>query len=362
MSTDLNQTKADKMKKILSVVILLTGMSIVLSAGSEIRMLGQACDGGYAAKCYDLAVIYRKGHIINQDILKAKELFRKACGGDIRGCEAITSEDSANTKRVESASSANNCPKHEFEKYAKKLDKSKIESVDSLREKYHKTVTGQSKECRLLLFSDFRQYYDQITQAYIESAEEKLNEKYPISAKREKRYKVKLSKVGLIIYQSEGMYYVEADNTWFLNEFGDSLPSEWKKFLIQSDYEAKNYFAEDGVLQVSLEELRKRIVFWENFLNDYPDFSEINEAKESLSSYLLFYLSGLYSSINFAHTPISSADIGKSYENFIKQNSKSKYYDIVKSQYTIIKNNAFNIDQKISKKLDKNYNKSLSRI
>ncbi len=339
------------------------GMSIVLSAGSEIKMLGQACDGGYAAKCYDLAVIYRRGHITSQDMIKAKELFGKACdGGDTRGCKAIASEDSVNTQGIESASFVNSCPNHEFEKYANKLDKSKIGSVNSLKENYHKTVMGQSKECRSLLFSDFRQYYDQMTQAYIQSTEKRLNEKYPISGKEEKRYKAKLSKVGLMIYQSEGMYYVEADSAWFLNEFGDSLPSEWKKFLKQSAHEAKNYFAEDGVLQVSLEELRKRIVFWENFLDDYPDFPEINGAKKSLSGYLRFYLSDLHSSISFAHIPISSADIRKSYENFIKKNSKSKYYDIIKSQYAIIKDNAFNIDQKISQKLDKNYNKSLSTI
>ncbi|MEA3490494.1 MAG: SEL1-like repeat protein [Campylobacterota bacterium] len=347
------------MKKILLIVVLLTGTSMVLSAGSEIELLGQACDGGYAAKCYDLGVIYHKGHITNQDISKAKKLFRKACdGGDTRGCSAMGSKNSSDTQEAKSVSYAESCPQQEFERYAKKLDKSKIQSIDNLKEYYSKTISGQSKECSSLLFSDFRRYYDQITQAYIESTEEKLNVKYPISVKKEKNYRAELSRVGLVIYQSEGAYYVEANSAWFLDEFGDSLPSEWKRYLKQSAYEAENYFAEDGVLQVSFEELRKRVIFWENFLNDYPSFSEIDRVKESLSSYLLFYLSDMYSSINFAHIPISSSDIGKSYENFIKQNSKSKYCNIVKSQYAIIKESAYKIDKKTSEKLDNNYRKT----
>lgn len=350
------------MKKILLIVMLLTGTNIVLSAGSEVELLGQACDGGYAAKCYDLGVIYYNGHIINKDTLKAKELFRKACdGGYAQGCAALESKsvtEFSGSQGAESASVAKDCPEQAFEKYAEKLDKSKIKSINSLKDHYGKIVSKQSKQCRSLLFGDFRQYYNQITQAYILSIEESLNEKYPLSPQKEKKYKAELQKVGLLIYQGEGMYYVEADSKWFSKEFSDSLPDEWRIFLKQSDHEAKNRFAEDGALQISFEELRKRVIFWEDFLNDYPDFPENSSVKELLSNYLSFYLSDLYSSLNFAHIPITSADIRKSYENFIKLNSESKYYDIVKSQYAIIKDNAFKIDKKTGKKLDDNYNKS----
>jgi len=78
------------MKKILLIVLLLMGTNVLLSAGSEVELLEQACDGGHVAKCYDLGVIYRDGRIVDQDNLKAKELFKKACnGGDTRGCTAL---------------------------------------------------------------------------------------------------------------------------------------------------------------------------------------------------------------------------------------------------------------------------------
>ncbi len=346
------------MRKILLIVMLLAGTNIVLCAGSEVELLGQACDGGYAAKCYDLGVIYRDGRIIDQDNLKAKELFKKACdGGDTHGCAALGAKNEADTQGVESASA--DCSRQAFKKYAKKLDKSKIESVDILKENYNKTILGQSKHCKSLLFSDFRDYYDQTVEAYIASIEEKLNEKYPLPAKKEKKYKAKLAKVGLIIYQSEGMYYVEADSAWFSKEFAASLSDEWKVFLKQLDYEAKNRFIDDEAVMISWEDLRKRVIFWEKFLDDHQDFVEKNRVKEHLSLYAYIYLRGS------GNSPIYDwegrelkDDVKESYENFIKINKKSKYYDLVKRQYTIIKAKAFKIDKKTSKKLDDNYNKS----
>ncbi|WP_415405832.1 hypothetical protein ACLHDG_08690 [Sulfurovum sp. CS9] len=258
---------------------------------------------------------------------------------------------------LSSVSFANKCPLQEFRQYVDKLDKSKIESVNRLKDNYKKTISKQSPQCRSMLFGSFRHYYDQMTQAHITSVEEKLNEKYPLSPKEEKRYKTELEKVGLRLDQSEGMYYVEADSAWFLKEFGAGLTDAWTKYFKQWNYETINYFSEDGVMLISFEELRKRVVFWESFLNDYPDFPEGNNVHETLSNYLSFYLSGLYSTLNFSHIPISSTDIRKSYENFLKLNTQSKYYEVVKSQYNIIKDNAFVIDEKVSKKLDINYKK-----
>ena len=106
------------MKKILLIVMLLTGTNIVLSAGSEVELLGQACDGGYAAKCYDLGVIYHNGHIINKDLLKAKKLFRKACdGGSVRPGKHSWRQnvtEFSGSQGAESASFIKDCPWQAF--------------------------------------------------------------------------------------------------------------------------------------------------------------------------------------------------------------------------------------------------------
>lgn len=261
---------------------------------------------------------------------------------------------------LSSVSFANECPVQEFKQYVEKLDKTKIESVNSLKDHYKEIVSDRSTECRSILFGDFRHYYDQMTQAYIASVEEKLNVKYPLSPQKEKKYKTEFTNIGLRLNQSEGMYYVEADSEWFLKEFATGLPV-WTRFLKQWNYEDINSFAEDGVLQVSFEELRKRVVFWESFLHDQPAFPERSRVQEILSIYLSFYLSGLHGTVSFSHIPISSNDIRKSYENFLKLHKKSKYNEVVKSQYNIIKDNSFKIDKKTSEKLDINYKKNVKK-
>jgi len=264
---------------------------------------------------------------------------------------------------LSSVSFAYECPVQEFKQYAEALDKTQIKSVDRLKENYKNIASEQSKQCRSLLFGDFRRYYDQMTQAYIASVEEKLNEKYPLSAQKEKKYRAEFKKIGLRLDQSEGMYYVEADSAWFLKEFTSSLSDEWKKFLEQSSHEKKNRFMGDDAVMISWEDLEKRVIFWEKFLNDHPDFVKKSTVSDTLLLYSATYLKGSGNSpIYDWDTKKLKSDIRKSYENFLKQNTQSKYFEIVKSQYNIIKEHAFVIDDKVSKKLDDNYKKNIKKI
>ncbi len=111
---------------------------------------------------------------------------------------------------------ANECPVQEFKQYAETLNKVRVESIDSLQEIYKKTAFKQSKQCRLILFRNFRHYYDQMIQiqAYIASVEEKLTEKFPPNQEMVEKYNIQLSQLGLIISEPEGgMHHVEADCT-----------------------------------------------------------------------------------------------------------------------------------------------------
>ena len=349
------------MKKILFIVMFLAGAQMILNAGSEIELLEQACDGGYSAKCYDLGVIYREGRITDQDTAKAKRLFQKACDdGDPRGCTepGIVNKDSGRGD-----DKASQCPRQEFKKYAEKLDKSKIESIQNLKEHYGKTASQRSKQCRSMLFSDFRKYYHQMTKSYIESAENSLNETYPLSPKKEKQFTTEFNRIGLRIYQSEGAYYIESDSAWFSKEFADSLPEAWQKFLKQSIYEEKNRFLDDAAVIVPWDDLRKRVVFWEKFLDDYPDFVEKSAVKKYISLYISTYLRGSDNSpIYDWETRVLRPEVKKSYENFIKLNGDSKYYDMVKSQYAIIKSNAFKINKNMDERLNRSFDESITQI
>jgi len=52
-----------------------------------IELYTKSCDGGYAGGCLVLGSIYHAGEGVKKDIVRAKRLYSKACdGGNARGC------------------------------------------------------------------------------------------------------------------------------------------------------------------------------------------------------------------------------------------------------------------------------------
>ncbi|HIP29096.1 MAG TPA: sel1 repeat family protein [Sulfurovum sp.] len=53
-----------------------------------IELYTKACDTGYAGGCLVLGAIYHAGEDVKKDTLRAKRLYSKACdGGNDRGCK-----------------------------------------------------------------------------------------------------------------------------------------------------------------------------------------------------------------------------------------------------------------------------------
>jgi len=53
-----------------------------------VELFQKACDGGDAAGCYNLGIMYMNGQGVKQDYAKAKELFGKACDMKLQsGCD-----------------------------------------------------------------------------------------------------------------------------------------------------------------------------------------------------------------------------------------------------------------------------------
>ena len=49
----------------------------------------QACDGGIATACFELAALYHTGQGVTKDAARVRELLDKACkGGEQRACAA----------------------------------------------------------------------------------------------------------------------------------------------------------------------------------------------------------------------------------------------------------------------------------
>ncbi len=255
------------------------------------------------------------------------------------------------------AISADDCGTKEFKKNADKLDKSKIESVGSLKKLFNQSSAGLPRQCISRLFSEFCSYYYQFMHSYEKSIEDYLSN-YPLPQQEESKLVSKLSKAGWKLDESEGMYYVGEDGEWLLKEFGSILPEDWNKYLQQRTKEVKKQFSEDAGLLISWEELRDRIIYWEKFLIKYPTFSEKEVIDFYLDVYIRTYLTGMSNSrIADVETNKVQDKIIESYQNFLTLNKQSKYYKLVEGQYNILKRNSFHLNEKTSQELEVFYKK-----
>ena len=63
------------MKKVLSAVILLTGISTSLMTFADLAQMQKDCESGDGKACYNLGLMYSNGQGVRQDYAKAAELF-----------------------------------------------------------------------------------------------------------------------------------------------------------------------------------------------------------------------------------------------------------------------------------------------
>ncbi|MEM4261098.1 MAG: hypothetical protein QXG00_07690 [Candidatus Woesearchaeota archaeon] len=95
----------------------------------------------------------------------------------------------------------------------------------------------------------------------------------------------------------------------------------------------------DAGLQISWEELRKKIIRFETFARKYPNLQETTkEIEPNLKWFLSIYLAGLDNSPVFDwESNKLDNELKKSYETFLKENKASSYYSVIKELYDIYK-------------------------
>ena len=146
---------------------------------------------------------------------------------------------------------------------------------------------------------------------------------------------------------AEGNYYFVTDYKKYSKLKG--IPKSWKTWLNFLAFDAQNY-CESG-LNLPQEENRLAISQLEDFIAKYPNFIEIKKAEELLERYIRHYILpySYYNSniiVGFDIEEKTGKNILKpeyktSYENFLKENKKSKYYPLVQEYYLMLKANNF---------------------
>lgn len=151
-------------------------------------------------------------------------------------------------------------------------------------------------------------------------------------------------KLGLkYTYVGEGLYMLVENHKVTYSRFAPYLGQNWKDFLSLCIKE-KNTYHRDAYLSVEINDLVRRIVTWEDFINKYPSFPENNEIKAKLDSYVSAWERSkghfIYSE-NPADEGKYKPEIINSYSSFLANNTDSKYYPQMKAWLEALSRNNY---------------------
>lgn len=245
----------------------------------------------------------------------------------------------------------------EYNKYLDILPINKPESVIKARDKYFQLFSlNDSQLLRDEAFLLFQKKYkkiietlqdeigsivgldvhDQIKKDYWVVNEKRLKDKENYY----KHYGIKVS----FIYKG---YLPDIDYNYLINQFKTYISPSMKEYLAFCLKESNQQVIDEGEILISWDELRKRLLYLEAFINKNPNFVAKKDVQEHLNWYLDLYTgekSSLYSyaknNINYIRT-----DIKQSFERFLKQNKDSKYYPQVLKKYKLLERYNFNIEE-----------------
>ncbi|MCX5858916.1 MAG: hypothetical protein NT056_03305 [Proteobacteria bacterium] len=251
------------------------------------------------------------------------------------------------------------CPtetlKNKFQKLSFKDLKNDMDLITKAANETINSSLGENEKCREKLLHVFREYYFDALNKSIKNGSY-LGPNYDeeeIDKSKEKKINSHLSKVGWTLKESERMFYVGESGGWFENKFAKILTQPYREYFNLRSKEINEGFSEDAGLLISWEQLRNRIIKWESFLLRYSDFVENLGIKEYQDIYIRTYLSGIDNSTIENDGGVLLKEVKNSYENFLKENKNSKYFNIVKDCYGMLKNNKFVINKNYLEFLEK---------
>lgn len=164
-----------------------------------------------------------------------------------------------------------------------------------------------------------------------------------------------LSLTGIMVILTEGSAYLEPNIRFLLESFKPYLSETMQSFLKLRIIDTENPAAKDAAIVIPFNELAERIVSWEKFIIQNPEFVSIDEAKEIYNNYIYFYLTGLdNTSIYSYENKTLKEEVKQNYMEFIEKYPETKSGAIVKEYLKILERSNFKEGSKADKFLKEN--------
>lgn len=146
----------------------------------------------------------------------------------------------------------------------------------------------------------------------------------------------KFRRLGYSIRKNEGKDFFVADPEYLLSNMDECLSAPMKEFMREFITESNASALDGEVLNIPVQELERRIFFWEKFMDSNPAFILKEEAKTTYHFYLSLYMTGTGHSRAFLENGEDlNPQFKSSYENAMKNDSRTgkfiaEYYQVLK--------------------------------
>lgn len=188
-----------------------------------------------------------------------------------------------------------------------------IKSLQWYRAKIEKEMAGNSPEQNDKVYEDYLKIRSKYTEClmnlhtgvldkyvnYYDSDKDQYN--FPDNIKK---IASELKKAGLEFREvGEGMTEIWTIPGYYSSLFKNKVTPDYEAYISQTDKESESNYAADAGLIISWEQLGDRLIFWENFMNKYPESRLIKTVKQDYNDYLSDYLLGMDNTPTYEREP-----------------------------------------------------------
>ncbi|WP_343658555.1 hypothetical protein [Chryseobacterium sp.] len=188
-----------------------------------------------------------------------------------------------------------------------------IKSLQWYRAKIEKEMAGNSPEHNDKVYEDYLKIRSKYTEClmnlhtgvldkyvnYYDSDKDQYN--FPDNIKK---IASELKKAGLEFREvGEGMTEIWTIPGYYSSLFKNKVTPDYEAYISQTDKESESNYAADAGLIISWEQLGDRLIFWENFMNKYPESRLIKTVKQDYNDYLSDYLLGMDNTPTYEREP-----------------------------------------------------------
>jgi len=246
------------------------------------------------------------------------------------------------------------CLREQIQRYSK-TGIAAVAISESLIRKHIAALNDAEKDSIYVLFTNMYYEASRVLSDCIDSKYTDLTQKIEqkIHDSQVTNFEQCLDICGMCLSSTEGAYYAGEKPDYLFSLFSGRGSAALDEYLKLTNKELKEGYVDDAALLISFDNLYKRVLAWEDFINNYPKSFLITEAQGYYNSYLGTLLSGLDNSRVFdSETNKLIPELQALYEQIVSKNDSRKSSKTIAEFYALVKSNNFSMPATLNQFLD----------